>query len=188
MVFSFFFLFFFVNIIDKFWFRLQQHGNPNLHTDTLQFWFLHPHSSQPDSTVGRASEFRYKYTSPGSLSQLGIPRIDSKKKKFLSRLSSATRLSRCRIPRLTSDSFTECHPKTERENHKFSLIFAGHFILTPNQPVVVIGLPERGLNTAPLSAASIRSGLTSPSLGLVKTIVYRVIDGIALSHLPWDWE
>ena len=35
--------------------------------------------------------------------------------------SSATRLSRGRVPRLTSDNFTCCHTETERGDHDFCL-------------------------------------------------------------------
>ena len=47
--------------------------------------------------------------------------------------SSATRLYRGRVPRLTSDNSTCCHTRQGRETR--TSVSAGHIILTPSQSV-----------------------------------------------------
>ena len=46
-----------------------------------------------------------------------------------------TRLSRGRVPKLTSDYLHASTHETERRDHGFSTVSAGHIILTPIQPV-----------------------------------------------------
>ena len=60
--------------------------------------------------------------------------------------SSTIRLYRGRVPRLTSGNFTCCHMR-DRSGWLW-LVSAGHFILTPTQPVGS-GRPQQELNPGP---------------------------------------
>ena len=58
--------------------------------------------------------------------------------------SSATRLSRGRVPRLTSDNFTCCHPETEWKEHDFCLSRS----YTDTNPTIRRWAPGTGIEPA----------------------------------------